>query len=71
MMAPDPAPPKSGGPLNPRLHQQVDKEFADAQHGSEPMDTISVKNNGPAVWPVIWAVVTLGLIALTLYLVFG
>lgn len=71
MMPSDPAPPKSDGSLNPRLHQEVDKEFADTQHGSAPMETVSVKNNGPAVWPVIWAVVTLGLIVLTLYLVFG
>lgn len=71
MMASDPAPPKADGPLNPRLHQQVDREFADAQHGSEPMESVSVKSGGPAVWPIIWAVVTIGLILLTLWLVFG
>lgn len=63
--------PSNDDALNPRLHKGVDREFTEGQHGSAPMETISVKNNGPAVWPVIWAVVTIGLIVLTLWLIFG
>jgi hypothetical protein len=63
-------PPQSSG-LNPRLHQGVDREYNETVHGSTPMDSVSVKSSGPAVWPVIWAVVTIGLILLTLWLIFG
>ena len=66
----DPSQPSREG-LNPRLNRGVDRDYAESQHGSEPMATISVKKNGPAVWPVIWAVVTIGLILLTLWLFFG
>ena len=66
----DPPQPARPG-LNPGLQRGVDREYADSLHGSEPMATVSVKKNGPAVWPVIWAVVTIGLILLTLWLVFG
>ncbi|MDD3836771.1 MAG: hypothetical protein WCY15_12445 [Phenylobacterium sp.] len=66
---PEGTPPQSG--LNPRLQQGVDSEYSDEVHGSTPMDTVSVKNSGPAVWPVIWAVVTIGLVLLTLWLIFG
>lgn len=38
-------------------------------HGSEPLATVSVKKGGPAVWPVIWAVVTIALVLLTIWLV--
>jgi hypothetical protein len=64
---PDP----DAGALNPRLHQGVDREYSEAQHGSTPMDSVSVKPSGPAIWPVIWAIATIGLILLTLWLVFG
>ena len=57
--------------LNPDLKQGNDGDYADANNGSTPMDTISVKKSGDAVWPVIWAVVTLVLVAITLFLIFG
>ena len=57
--------------LNPSLRREVDKDFSEDQHGSEPMRTISQKSTGPAVWPVIWAVATIALVAITLWLVFG
>lgn len=70
--APKTDPPQLARPgLNPGLQRGVDRDYAESQHGSEPMETISVKNNGPAVWPVIWAVVTIGLVLLTLWLIFG
>ncbi len=64
----DPAEPET---LNPDLKQGHDGDYAEDQHGSTPMDTISVKKNGAAVWPVIWAVVTIVLVAITLFLIFG
>lgn len=57
--------------LNPDLKQGHDAAYAEDQHGSTPMDTISVKKSGAAVWPVIWAVVTIALVAITLFLIFG
>lgn len=70
-MADQPKTPPASSGLNPRLQQGVDKEYSETQHGSTPMDTVSVKSTGPAVWPVIWAVVTIGLVLLTLWLIFG
>ncbi|HEY9217755.1 MAG TPA: hypothetical protein VIO94_06895 [Phenylobacterium sp.] len=61
----------NGSSLNPGLRRDVDREFGENQNGSVPMESVSIKNNGPAVWPVIWAVVVIGLSALTLWLIFG
>lgn len=66
----DPSQPSRSG-LNPGLQREVDRDYAESQHGSEPMATISVKKNRTDVWPVIWAVVTIGLVLLTLWLIFG
>lgn len=65
--------PQGSGPegLNPDLKRAHDASYAEDQNGSTPLDTISVTKPGPAVWPIIWAVVTLGLIAITLFLVFA
>lgn len=70
---PDPSPPDNSEPegLNPELKRGHDASYAEGQHGSTPLDTISVSKQGPAVWPVIWAVVTVLLVAITLFLVFA
>jgi hypothetical protein len=69
----DPASPNSREPagLNPELKRGHDGHYDENQHGSTPLDTISVDKPGPAVWPVIWAVVILALVAITLFLLFA
>ena len=69
----DPSPPQGSEleGLNPELKRGHDASYAEDQHGSTPLDTISVTKQGPAVWPVIWAVATLALVAITLFLVFA
>jgi hypothetical protein len=62
-------PPKPAAGVNPALRRDVDAEFTEDQHGSEPMETISVKHRGPEVWPIVWAVVAISLILLTIWLV--
>lgn len=57
--------------LNPELRRGHDASYAEDQHGSTPLDTISVTKQGPALWPVIWAVATLALVAITLFLLFA
>ena len=57
--------------LNPALKQGEDGDYAEANNGSTPLDTISVKKAGPAVWPLIWAVTTIALVAITLFLIFA
>lgn len=57
--------------LNPGLRRDVDESYSEANNGSEPMETVSVKPGGPAIWPIVWAVVTISLILLTLWLMFG
>ena len=67
---PPPPPPRTEA-LNPDLKRGHDATFDEGLNGSTPLDTISVKKNGPAVWPIIWAVATIILVAITLYLLFG
>lgn len=62
--------PKPGEGINPALRREVDAQFSEEQHGSEPMRTVSVKQGGPEVWPLVWAAVAIGLIVLTIWLVF-
>lgn len=69
----DPTPPRGSEPtgLNPDLARSHDETYAEAQHGSTPLDTVSVKSQGPAVWPVIWAVAVVVLVAISLFLIFA
>ena len=69
----DPSLPKDSEPdgLNPELKKGHDASYAENQHGSTPLDSISVTKQGPAVWPVIWAVAVVALVAITLFLIFG
>ena len=53
--------------LNPDLRRSVDRDYSDQMHGSEPLASVSVKKSGPAVWPVIWAVVVIAAILLTIW----
>lgn len=64
-----PQPPDRGSPpgLNPDLKRSVDESYTDSQHGSDPMASVSVKKSGPAVWPVIWAVVVIAMLILTVW----
>ena len=55
--------------LNPALKPSIDKDYSEAMHGSEPLATVSVKKNGPAVWPYIWLAVTIAAILITIWLV--
>ena len=69
----DPTSPRDSEPtgLNPELARSHDRTYAEEQHGSTPLDTVSVKPQGPAVWPVIWAVTVVVLVAITLFLIFA
>lgn len=57
--------------LNPDLKRGHDGDYTEAQNGSTPLDTVSIDKPRPAVWPVIWAVVTVALIGITLFLLFA
>lgn len=61
---------EAGTGINPSLKRAVDTTFSDDQHGSDPMESVSVKNRGPEVWPIIWAIVAIVLAALTAWLLF-
>lgn len=62
--------PKPGEGINPSRRRDIDGAFTEDQHGSEPMKSVSVKHGGPEVWPIIWAVVTIVLVLITLWLIF-
>lgn len=61
--------PEPGGGINPDMRRSVDTDFTDDQHGSEPMETVSVKHRGPEVWPWIWAAVAIILVLMTIWFV--
>lgn len=67
---PEPRPPLPG--VDPRMTQNRDPDYREDQDGSTPLDTVSVPTRQEReVWPVIWAVVTIALVLVTLYLIFG
>jgi hypothetical protein len=57
--------------LNPDLKPRHDATYDETQNGSTPLDTISVKKNGPAIWPAIWAISTIVLGAIAIFLLVG
>ena len=65
----DGAPPKSGEGLNPSLRRDVDQEFTEDQHGSEPMETVSVKKEQLDIWAWVWLGVTVALVLITIWLI--
>jgi hypothetical protein len=69
---PSPSPQGSREPaLNPNLQQARARDYSEAQNGSDPMASVSIKKNGPAVWPFVWAVVTIGLVVMTIWIFIG
>ncbi|WP_165924826.1 hypothetical protein [Lysobacter sp. N42] len=54
------------------MTQNRDPDYREDQDGSTPLDTVSVPTRQEReVWPVVWAVVTIALVLVTLYLIFG
>lgn len=46
--------------LNPALRPERDPEYGENLSGTDPMETVSVKNPDEGrSWPMIWAVVTI------------
>lgn len=68
MNNPSTKPPReaSEAPLNPALTKEVDKTFTPDQDGSDPLETISVKKDEGAAWPLIWAIVTIACVIIAL-----
>lgn len=62
--------PKAGEGINPSVRRGVDAEFTEDQHGSEPMESVSVEQGQTEVWPIIWAIVAIGLVLITIWLIF-
>lgn len=46
-------------PLNPALKKVHDDSYGPDQEGTDPMDTVSVKKDEGAAWPMIWLIVTI------------
>ncbi len=60
------SPREADAPLNPALNKEVDKTFTPDQDGSDPLETISVKKDEGAAWPLIWAIVTIACVIIAL-----
>lgn len=58
--------------VRPDLNREIDPTYDPGQDGSVPLETISVrKDEERRIWPVVWAVTTIVMVLLTLYLIFG
>lgn len=55
-------------PLNPALHKEHDASYSSADHGTDPMETVSVKKDEGNWWPWVWASVTAICVIAALYL---
>lgn len=56
--------------INPAMQAQIDKSHGTEFSGTDPMDTVSVKNpNEGRSWPLIWAVVVVASILVMIYTV--
>jgi hypothetical protein len=56
--------------LNPALHREIDASHGTEFKGTDPMDTVSVKDPDEGrSWPVIWAVVAILCVVLAVYYV--
>lgn len=56
-------------PLNPSLHKEYDASYSsENQHGTDPMETVSVKKDEGSWWPWVWASVTVVCVIAALYL---
>lgn len=58
--------------VRPDAQRRIDPEYDRSQDGSTPLETVSVKKNQERnVWPIIWAVTTVLMILIALYLILG
>lgn len=56
--------------INPAMHAQIDKSHGTEFSGTDPMDTVSVKDPDEGrSWPLIWAVVVVVSILVMVYTV--
>jgi hypothetical protein len=56
-------------PLNPALKREHDPSYGPDQSGADPMDTVSVKKDEGAAWPMIWAVTTIVCVIVAIVLI--
>ena len=55
--------------VNPAMKKSVDPSYHPDQHGSVPLETVSVKKTDERnPWPAIWAVTTIVMVLIALYL---
>ena len=55
--------------MNPELRRSIDGDYDDSQGGSTASEDVSVPPEGDrSAWPMIWAVVTILMILLSIYL---
>jgi hypothetical protein len=54
--------------LNPALRREIDATHGTEFHGTDPMQTVSVKDPDEGrSWPIIWAVVAILCVVLAVY----
>lgn len=59
----------AGAPLNPALHQTTEGSHGTRFEGTDPLETVSVKDgNEGSSWPTVWAVVAVVGVLVTIYL---
>jgi hypothetical protein len=68
MSTPETPPPQSN--LNPELRRRMDVTHDTSVSSAAPVDTASVQRRPSPAWPIIWAVVTIGCVALAVWILF-
>jgi hypothetical protein len=63
-------PRRADAPLNPGLQRQIDASHGTEFRGTDPMQTVSVKDPDEGrSWPIVWAVVAVLCVVLAIYYV--
>jgi hypothetical protein len=58
--------------VNPEIRKSIDRSYDPDLEGSSPLETTSVKvDQERNLWPIIWAVTTIVMVLLTIYLLWG
>lgn len=67
-MSENPDSPRPDPGLNPALRNRTDQTHDTTVSSLAPADTASIQKQEDRAWPFIWAVVTLGCIAIAVWL---
>ncbi|MBN9037611.1 MAG: hypothetical protein WBA88_21230 [Pseudaminobacter sp.] len=66
---PRPSSTPDASPLNPAMKQVHDATYGADHQGTDPMESVSLKKDEGAYWPVIWAAATIVCVIVAIVLI--